>query len=123
MDIKELSIEFTTLKTEKEKIDFSLSLIELGVISVDQNISDVKLIFGKEYVDLGNRGIIYFRSTVNDSIITGVKSHLSPSSNSIRPSAITEGWYLIFFYDSNNIIQYYYLSNLHKIDASCLKNI
>jgi len=125
MNIEELSIKVSSLKTEQEKLDFCIYLIDAGIISVGKNISNVKKIWGDEFNEFSDRGIIYFRSLVDDSKLDAKGNNTESSGNGkstniIVPSEISEGWYIIIFFNQDKTIQCYYLSNLDKVDVSCI---
>jgi hypothetical protein len=104
----ELGKLYLTCKTPEQRLQICIDAINEGVIAKGENVSVLRKIFGThlvppsfEKIESGKSGhAVVFLSM--DKIVQNSRSH---------DSAALTGWYLYCYYDENEKIKNYYLTN------------
>ena len=104
-NIETLSRSYSALSNKEDKLIFCINIINHHVIQELKNISDIKIIFGKDFEDYGIEG------KVGKARVSFAEFH--PSYYKYG-TGIMVGWYLAIFYDLNGRIHKYFLSNIWK---------
>jgi hypothetical protein len=106
MTIEDLKKGYDQAVTAEAKRKVCLDAIDLGFLARGKKVEVVSQIFGKDFNASVNR--------LSDGSGYGLLDFIPASKGSDSQAAAYEGWYLMVKYDQSQLIQNYYLTNIHK---------
>lgn len=106
------SKEFAACKTPRDRLAFVIAAIDDGTIDVGAAIEDIRVLFSRDFVDIGAVGTdgVKWAGYVNFERVSPQPSN--PAG--LLPAPKVEGWYLYLTYDRTGRVSDYWLSNVHK---------
>ena len=120
-----LRTEYAKCKTEKDKLLFTLALMDHGVIDYGIPVSKAISIFGDDFQDAGNPGgntavILYFARQYYQREDHPTEAPSDPPR--LHMSLPVIGWYLVLTYNGSGTVTDYYVSNVRGWNPNHGKN-
>jgi len=95
------------IATPKARRDLVIAAIDSGLIKRGLSLADVKLMFGQDFQ-------VFRRESQKDKLNAVIFFEpVKPAPNPMM-SALQQGWYIDLVFSSDDTLEHYSLSNLHK---------